>query len=82
VSAAKADGRWNAAYESQRNTTVPPDLAAALHSNEGAKSCFDSLTKTERYAVILRLLKARGSADRAARLQKVVEVLAAGGKIG
>jgi uncharacterized protein YdeI (YjbR/CyaY-like superfamily) len=29
VDAAKADGRWAAAYESQRNATVPPDLAAA-----------------------------------------------------
>lgn len=30
IEAAKADGRWTAAYESQRNATVPPDLAAAL----------------------------------------------------
>ena len=30
--AAKADGRWAAAYESQRNATVPPDLAAALRT--------------------------------------------------
>ena len=30
VGAAKADGRWDAAYESQRDASVPPDLAAAL----------------------------------------------------
>ena len=82
VSAAKADGRWDAAYESQRNATLPPDLAAALDENEQAKSRFESLSKTERYAVVLRLLKARGPTDRAARLHKVVDVLAAGGKIG
>jgi uncharacterized protein YdeI (YjbR/CyaY-like superfamily) len=82
VSAAKADGRWDAAYESQRNATLPPDLVAALDQNELAKGRFESLGKTERYALILRLLKARGPADRAARLHKVVDVLAAGGKIG
>jgi uncharacterized protein YdeI (YjbR/CyaY-like superfamily) len=81
VSAAKADGRWDAAYESQRNVTLPPDLVAALDQNEQARSRFDALGKTERYAVVLRLLKARGPADRAARLHKVVDVLAAGGEI-
>ena len=81
VSAAKADGRWDAAYESQRNATLPPDLSAALDHNELAKGRFDELGKTERYAVVLRLLKARGPADRAARLNKVVDALAAGGAI-
>ena len=33
VEAAKADGRWDAAYESQKDATVPPDLAAALAAN-------------------------------------------------
>jgi len=33
VEAAKADGRWAAAYESQRNATVPADLAAARGSH-------------------------------------------------
>ena len=79
VSAAKADGRWDAAYESQRNATMPPDLAAALDHNELAKGRFDALGKTERYDVVLRLLKARGPADRSARLRKVVDLLAAGG---
>ena len=82
VSAAKADGRWDAAYESQRNITLPPDLVAALDQSEQARTRFDALGKTDRYAVVLRLLKARGPADRAARLHKVVDVLAAGGKIG
>ena len=82
VSAAKADGRWDAAYESQRNVTLPPDLVAALDQNEQARTRFDALGKTERYAVVLRLLKARGPSDRAARLHKVVDALAAGDKIG
>ena len=80
VSLAKADGRWAAAYESQRNATVPPDLAVALDGNERARSRFDALGKTERYAVILRLLKARGPAERAARLHKELESLIAEGR--
>jgi uncharacterized protein YdeI (YjbR/CyaY-like superfamily) len=81
VSTAKADGRWDSAYESQRNATVPPDFAAALDRNEPARRRFESLGKTERYAVILQVVKARRPADRAARLHKVVDLLAAGDRI-
>jgi uncharacterized protein YdeI (YjbR/CyaY-like superfamily) len=42
VEAAKADGRWAAAYESQRNATVPPDLAAALAASPQAAQAFDA----------------------------------------
>lgn len=75
VRAARADGRCDAAYESQRTASVPPDLVAALDANDEAKRHFESLGRTDRYAVILRLLKARGPADRAARLRKAVEAL-------
>lgn len=34
VRAAQADGRWDAAYESQQRATVPPDVVAALDTNE------------------------------------------------
>lgn len=63
VEAAKADGRWEAAYESQRTAEVPPDLAAALSADPRAQAAFDQLGRSERYAVILPVLKAR--ADRA-----------------
>lgn len=59
IQAAMADGRWDAAYESQRDATVPPDLAAALERNEKARGHFELLNRTDRYAVILRLRKAR-----------------------
>jgi uncharacterized protein YdeI (YjbR/CyaY-like superfamily) len=76
VSAAKADGRWDGAYQSQRTATVPPDLGAALAENAQAASAFEALGKTERYAVILQLLKARTPEVRAARLQKAIATLA------
>jgi uncharacterized protein YdeI (YjbR/CyaY-like superfamily) len=80
VDAAKADGRWAAAYESQRNATVPADLAAALNKNRQAKSFFEQLGKTDRYQVILRLLKAKTPENRAALLEKTIAMLEAGDK--
>ncbi|HEX2514677.1 MAG TPA: YdeI/OmpD-associated family protein [Chloroflexota bacterium] len=77
VAAAKADGRWEAAYESQRHATVPPDLAAALAADAPARSVFERLGQSERYAVILPLLKARTPEMRAKTLARAVARLAA-----
>ncbi|MFI1396096.1 YdeI family protein [Streptomyces sp. NPDC020681] len=80
IARAKADGRWDAAYESQKTATVPPDLEAALEQNEPAARFFGQLNKTDRYAVILHLLTARTPKTRAARLQSVIASLEAGQK--
>jgi uncharacterized protein YdeI (YjbR/CyaY-like superfamily) len=77
VDAAKADGRWARAYESQRDVTLPPDLAAALAATPAAQDAFEALGKTDRYLLILRLAKARSAAARAAQLDKLVGTLAA-----
>lgn len=77
VEAAKADGRWDAAYESQKEATVPPDLAAALAANPRAARSFASLGKTSRYAVILDLVTARNPKTRAAHLRKAMTDLEA-----
>jgi uncharacterized protein YdeI (YjbR/CyaY-like superfamily) len=77
VAAAKADGRWEAAYESQRTAPVPPDLAAALAGNARANAAFERLGRSDRYAVILPLLKARTPETRARILAQAVARLAA-----
>ena len=77
VAAAKADGRWEAAYESQRIAEVPADLAAALETNEAAKARFDRMGRSERYLVIMALLKARTAATRQRVLDRSIERLAA-----
>jgi uncharacterized protein YdeI (YjbR/CyaY-like superfamily) len=77
VEAAKADGRWVAAYEPQRTATVPPDLAAALAGDAGAHAAFARLGRSERYAVILPLLKARTPQARAKILDRALAQLAA-----
>ncbi|MFG2089537.1 MULTISPECIES: YdeI family protein [unclassified Spirillospora] len=75
VAAARADGRWDAAYTAQRNATVPPDLAEALAAHPGAAARFEALDKTARYLVILPLLKARTPAGRRARLDRAISDL-------
>lgn len=77
VEAAKADGRWAAAYEPQRSATVPPDLVAALASSPQAAQAFGSLTKTRQYGVILKLLTARTATARTAQLRKAIADLEA-----
>ncbi len=75
VEAAKADGRWAAAYESQRNAAVPADLAAALVASPQAAQAFDALNKTQRYAVILKLITARTATARTAWLRRTMTAL-------
>lgn len=78
VRAARADGRWEAAYPSQKDATVPDDLAAALAAEPGAAEAFGALGRTERYLVILSLWQARTAKTRTARLERAVAALAAG----
>jgi uncharacterized protein YdeI (YjbR/CyaY-like superfamily) len=77
VAAAKADGRWAAAYVSQRHATVPPDLAAALAASPQAAQAFDALSKTEQYAWILKLVTARSVAARTLQLDRAMTALQA-----
>ena len=78
--AAQADGRWDAAYESQKHATVPPDVLAALEDNKEAKDFFDSLDKTYQYRLYLPVLQSRSSKARAARLERMIAMLEAGEK--
>jgi uncharacterized protein YdeI (YjbR/CyaY-like superfamily) len=75
VEAAKADGRWDAAYASQSNATVPDDLAAALHADPRAAERFRASTKTERYAIILQVVTARNAEARAKQIDRAVSGL-------
>ncbi|QLY30046.1 YdeI/OmpD-associated family protein [Nocardia huaxiensis] len=72
VAAAKADGRWAAAYPSQSSFTVPPDLAEALDRRPAARAAFEELDRTRRYAIVLELLRARSGKTRATRLAKAL----------
>jgi uncharacterized protein YdeI (YjbR/CyaY-like superfamily) len=75
VEAAMADGRWDAAYESQRTAEVPPDLAAALADDPRAKAAFEGLGRSDRYGLILPRLKARTPESRERALARTMESL-------
>jgi uncharacterized protein YdeI (YjbR/CyaY-like superfamily) len=72
---AKADGRWDAAYDSPRTVTVPDDLAAAFAANAVAAEFFSTLDSTNRYAILHRLQTAKKPETRARRLAQFVEML-------
>ena len=78
VDAARADGRWDAAYEPQRTAAPPPDLIAALAAEPTAQAAFDALSRTERYLIIMNLAKARTPESRARFLGRAVGKLAGG----
>ena len=78
VAAAKADGRWDKAYEGQATAEVPPDLAAAIAAVPEAQAMFDVLTKTNRFALIYRVNSVKQAATRERKIAGFVEMLARG----
>jgi uncharacterized protein YdeI (YjbR/CyaY-like superfamily) len=80
VERAQADGRWAAAYESQRVIEVPDDLQAALHENPAAQALFDRLNSANRYVVLYEITTAKKPETRQRRLEKFIAMLNAGKK--
>lgn len=78
VELAKADGRWEAAYEPQSSATVPPDFAQALSANPAAEEFFATLTGVRRYSFLYRIQDAKRPETRASRIEKFVALLAEG----
>jgi uncharacterized protein YdeI (YjbR/CyaY-like superfamily) len=81
VERAKADGRWDAAYEPQSAATVPDDLRLELEREEGAREFFETLNSTNRYAILHRIQDAKKPETRARRIAKYVAMLAEGKKL-
>lgn len=78
VEAAKQDGRWEAAYSSQKTIEVPADFQSALDKNKKAKVFFEGLTGSRRYAFLFRIETAKKAETRQKRIQQFVEMLAKG----
>jgi uncharacterized protein YdeI (YjbR/CyaY-like superfamily) len=78
VERAKADGRWEAAYESQRNSTVPDDLQRELDARPSARAAFTELSRQDRFAILYRLQDAKRPETRARRVAEFVAMLDAG----
>jgi uncharacterized protein YdeI (YjbR/CyaY-like superfamily) len=84
IDAAKADGRWDAAYAAIRNTTaetVPADLRAAIDANPGAKRAFATIPRPDLFAMVLRTNHMKTADGRARKIAALVDKLARDGTI-
>ena len=77
VERAKADGRWDRAYDGPATATVPEDLGAAL-ADAGMTAAFAALSAQDRYGVLHRVQTAVRPETRARRIARYVEALAEG----
>ena len=78
IDAAKADGRWERAYDGARTSTVPEDLQAALEAEPAAKALFATINASNRYAILWRIQTAAKAETRARRIEQLVAMLARG----
>ncbi len=81
VERAKADGRWEAAYDPPSTAAVPDDLQRALDGDEAARTFFATLDSRNRYAILHRLQGAKKPETRSRRIEQFVTMLAAGAKL-
>jgi len=81
VDAAKADGRWDAAYAPIRSVsedTMPDDLRAAIEANPRARKTFQTLGRTNLFALTFRTNNMKTPAGRAKKIAELVAMLARG----
>ncbi|WP_347039244.1 YdeI/OmpD-associated family protein [Glutamicibacter halophytocola] len=75
IDKAKADGRWDRAYQGQATAQVPEDLQRALDAHPTAKAAFEALKSQPRYHILHQLMIAKTDKTRWARLEKFVQQL-------
>ena len=80
VEAAKADGRWEQAYDSSSNMTIPPDFLNKLATDQKAEAFFRTLNKTNVYSIVWRLQTAKKPETRNKRMEAILEMLKKGEK--
>lgn len=80
IERAKADGRWEAAYDSPSTATVPDDLREKLDENPEAAAFFESINKSSRYSILYQIQDAKRPETRARRIEKFVDMLNKGEK--
>ena len=75
IERAKANGRWDAAYDSPSRSTVPEDLAAALAVSPRANEFFQTLNRANRYAVLFRIQTAKKVETRERKIKEFIAML-------
>ncbi len=80
IEEAKKDGRWEKAYDSQGKMEIPEDFLKRLAKNKKAKAFFETLNKTNTYAIGWRLQTAKRPETREKRMKEILARLAMGKK--
>jgi uncharacterized protein YdeI (YjbR/CyaY-like superfamily) len=81
VDAARADGRWDAAYAPMRSAssaTVPDDLRAAIDASPRARATFSTLGRQNLFSLMFRTNNMKTAAGRARKIAALVDMLARG----
>ncbi|KAI1821685.1 hypothetical protein F4861DRAFT_449667 [Xylaria intraflava] len=78
IDAAKADGRWASAYAGQASAELPPEFLAAVAAVPEAQVTWDSMSRSDRFAIYFRLNSLKTQAGREKRIAAFVEMLARG----
>ena len=81
VEMAKADGRWEGAYDSPKNMQVPADFLRELKKDKKAFAFFQTLNKANTYAVAWRLQTASKPETREKRMQAILQMFGQGKKL-
>ncbi|QBB72525.1 bacteriocin-protection protein [Pseudolysobacter antarcticus] len=75
VELAKADGRWDAAYDGSSSAVVPDDLQIALDANAKAQDFFVTLNRQNRYAILFRIHNVKKAETRARKICEFIAML-------
>jgi len=75
IDIAKADGRWERAYDSPKNMKVPDDFLTELKKNKKAEQFFSTLNKTNTFSIAFQLTTAKLPETRARRMKKIIAML-------
>lgn len=78
IERARRDGRWDAAYESPKSATMPPDFQRELDRHPKAQASFNTLSRTNSYAIMWRIQTARKPETRARRIRNFIDRLEKG----
>jgi len=80
IEKAKSDGRWDRAYSSAKGMTLPDDFLTLLHKNKTAAEFYNTLSRSNQYAILFRLETAKRPETREKRLKEIIEMLSQGRK--
>lgn len=78
VDAAKADGRWDRAYDSVKDMKIPDDLQGAIDAEPAARAMLEKLSSQNRFALAFRVHNMKTEAGRKRKIESFVDMLKRG----